>query len=385
MFSLSVVTWIGNAAAVFSGQWGAVSRRAQEVGCSREAMYQQARRVEQAVGEERAGGPSREALLAENERLREENRLLWELLDEAESLATAVHQKFTATAWAMGISLGQIVTLLAIVLPACRVPSRATVGRWVEQAGRQAGGILTVLDRVCQVCVVTLCLDEIFFHRDPVLVAVEPHSMVWVAGQRGPDRTGDSWWRVLQQWPGLVRVGSDAGTGLARGVKLLNEARAGSAPEPAQVPTKPVQIGLDVFHTEREMQRVVGRQWARAEKLVDTAAQADQQVAHAKQRGIEARGAAGRARAAWGKAERAFDEVVQVDAAVERIRAALTLVRLDGQLNDRVWAQAQITDALRALGGEAWRKVRRLLDDTRTLNHLDWMHAQLAQAVREPL
>ena len=68
MCSLSVVTWIGNAAAVFSRQWGAVSRRAQEVGCSREAMYQQARRVEQAVGEERAGGPSREALLAENER-----------------------------------------------------------------------------------------------------------------------------------------------------------------------------------------------------------------------------------------------------------------------------------------------------------------------------
>jgi len=157
MFSLSVVTWIGNAAAVFSGQWGSVARRAQEVGCSREAMYQQARRVEQAVGEERAGRPSREALLAENERLREENRLLWELLDEAESLATAVHQKFTATAWAMGISLGQIVTLLAIVLPACRVPSRATVGRWVEQAGRQAGGILTVLDRVCQVCVVRVC------------------------------------------------------------------------------------------------------------------------------------------------------------------------------------------------------------------------------------
>jgi len=149
MFSLSVVTWIGNAAAVLSGQWGAVSRRAQEVGCSREAMYQQARRVEQAVGEEQAGGPSREVLLAENQRLREENRLLWELLDEAESLATAVRQQFAATAWAMGVSLGQIVTLLAIVLPACHVPSRATVGRWVEQAGRQAGGILTVLDCVC--------------------------------------------------------------------------------------------------------------------------------------------------------------------------------------------------------------------------------------------
>jgi hypothetical protein len=120
-----------------------VSRRAQEVGCSREAMYQQARRVEQAVGEAQAGGPSREALLAENPRLRKENRLLWELLEEAESLATTVRQQFAATVWAMGVSLGQIVTLLAIVLPACHVPSRATVGRWVEQAGRQAGGILT--------------------------------------------------------------------------------------------------------------------------------------------------------------------------------------------------------------------------------------------------
>ena len=102
-----------------------------------------------------------------------------------------------------------------------------------------------------------------------------------------------------------------------------------------------------------EMQRVIGRQWARVEKLVDTAAQADQQVAHAKQRGIAARGAAGRARAAWGKAERAFDEAGQVDAAVARIRAALTRVRPDGQRNDRAWAQAQITAALGALGGEA--------------------------------
>ena len=60
MFSLPVVTWIGNAATVLSGRWGAISRHAQEIGCSREAMYQQARRVEQAVAWEQAGGPSRE-------------------------------------------------------------------------------------------------------------------------------------------------------------------------------------------------------------------------------------------------------------------------------------------------------------------------------------
>ncbi len=68
MFSLPGVPWMGNAATVLRGRWGAVSRRAQEVGWSREAMYQQARRVEQAVAWEQAGGPSREELLAEHQR-----------------------------------------------------------------------------------------------------------------------------------------------------------------------------------------------------------------------------------------------------------------------------------------------------------------------------
>jgi len=36
------------------------------------------------------------------------------------------------------------------------------------------------------------------------------------------------------------------------------------------------------------------------------------------------------------------------------------------------------------LGGEAWSKVRRLLNDPRTLNHVDWMQAQLVQAVPDP-
>jgi hypothetical protein len=79
-----------------------------------------------------------------------------------------------------------------------------------------------------------------------------------------------------------------------------------------------------------------------------------------------------------------LDAAVQVDTAAERIRAALACVRPDGQLNARAWAQAQITDALGALGGEAWNKVRRLLDDPRPLNHLDWRQAQLVQAVPDP-
>ena len=61
-------------------------------------------------------------------------------------------------------------------------------------------------------------------------------------------------------------AGRKARDGLARGVKLLNEART-TATDLGHSPVKPVQVGLDVFHTEREMQRVVSRLWAGAAKL----------------------------------------------------------------------------------------------------------------------
>ncbi len=54
----------------------------------------------------------------------------------------------------------------------------------------------------------------------------EPHSMAWMAGQRGPDRSGEIWCVLLTHWPCVERVVTDADTGLERGVKLINEARA---------------------------------------------------------------------------------------------------------------------------------------------------------------
>jgi len=80
-------------------------------------------------------------------------------------------------------------------------------------------------------------------HHAPVLVAVEPHSMAWLAGHRGPDRPGATWCPLLQAWPSLARVVSDAGTGLARGVKLLHDARAAAAKAPEQPPSAPGHRG----------------------------------------------------------------------------------------------------------------------------------------------
>jgi hypothetical protein len=161
----------------------AVTRRAQQTGYSRTAIYKHAQRVEQAVVNEQAGGVSYEALWADNARLRAENEALWEAWLGAELLPESKQQEFAVTGSAMGLSLGQILLRLAIILPKGSTPSRATVGRWVAQASRQAGGLLAVLDQYCQRLVLVLCLDEIFFHRAPILMAVEPHSMTWVAGQ----------------------------------------------------------------------------------------------------------------------------------------------------------------------------------------------------------
>jgi hypothetical protein len=290
MLSVAVDMWIGHAAAVLSGCWGAVTRRAQQTGYSRTAIYKHAQRVEQAVVNEQTGGVSYEALWTDNERLRAENEALWEAWAGAELLPEAKQQAFAATGSAMGLSLGQIITLLAIFLPNGAVPSRATVGRWVSRASRQARDLLALLDQRCQRWVLVLCLDEIFFHREPILMGVEPHSMAWVAGQRGPDRSGASWSEIVAKWPCVEHVIADAGKGLERGVKLANEARAAAAH--ALAVARPIQMGLDVLHTQRELQRVVHGQWRRAERLVEAAAQADATVAQPHQRGRDARGVA---------------------------------------------------------------------------------------------
>jgi len=76
---------------------------------------------------EHGGGVSYEALWADNERLRSENEALWQAWSEAEEISEAKQREFAATGSAMGLSLAQIVTLLAIVLPRLAVPSRSRV------------------------------------------------------------------------------------------------------------------------------------------------------------------------------------------------------------------------------------------------------------------
>src|SRR5215831_10883333 len=327
-----VETWIGNAAAVLSGAWGAVTRRAQQSGSSRTAVYTHAQRVVQAVASAQAGGISYDALWHENERLKAENDALWQAWSEAEDLSEAKQRDFAGSGCTMGLSLSQIVTLLAIVLPLGAMPSRAMVGRWVQEAAAQAGRLLVVLDLACQARVRVLCLDEIFLHREPVLMAIEPHSMAWLAGQRGPDRSGESWCEVITHWPCLEHVIADGGQGLERGVKLANAARCVPGEVPETVSSPVMTMGLDVFHTHRELERVIQRQWKQAERQLDTASQADAKVERYKRQGRDPRGVSGVAGRAWRQAERLCDQAVHAQEAVQQIAAALAWFETQGQL-----------------------------------------------------
>jgi hypothetical protein len=107
----AVNIWIGHAAAVRCGRWGAVTRRAREVGDSRTALYHHAQRVTQAVVHEQEGGVRSDALGVENARLRAENEALWEAWVPAEQRPESTQQACVATGSAMGLSLGQLLLL----------------------------------------------------------------------------------------------------------------------------------------------------------------------------------------------------------------------------------------------------------------------------------
>src|SRR5262245_45542734 len=107
MSTLSPTTWIGNAAAVLSGPWGAVTAHTQQVGCSRQVAYTHAERVRTAVAETQTRGPSRTHLQAEAQHLREENQQLWAALEDTIPFGEAAQRRFTGTAAALGLSLNQ--------------------------------------------------------------------------------------------------------------------------------------------------------------------------------------------------------------------------------------------------------------------------------------
>jgi hypothetical protein len=166
MFRLPIRTWILNAAAVFSGPHGAVTRQAEQSGCSRQTAYEHARKLERRLADPPDDRAAPAALEEENRRLRQE---IADLRRDAESSIRcdkAVQRRLTTTAFAMGLSTRQIEELLGLLLPADAVPDHSTLGHWVQAEAARATAVLATLDPACAPHVTTLALDEIFFGGD---------------------------------------------------------------------------------------------------------------------------------------------------------------------------------------------------------------------------
>ena len=160
MPKLTIPAFLRNVASVFCRRHGAVTARAHEAGCSRQALYDQARRLRQRLQDEQRR--RQQAQLA-GDQLRQQLQQLRAQGRHAVTIDDAALQRFVVTAQAMGISLRQAEELLGTLLPADRVPDHTTLGRWTAAAARRAGAVLAVLDPVCAPAVKTLGVDEIFF------------------------------------------------------------------------------------------------------------------------------------------------------------------------------------------------------------------------------
>ncbi len=149
MNTLSIRDAVCNADAVFSGIYGAVTGRAQQAGCSRQAVYQHAHQIERRLQTPDPATPPVEV----------------PVLPPTPSLDEPTRRRFAVNAFAMGISTRQIEDLFRVLLGE-DAPDHSTIARWIADAARKAKPVLQALDAACVPEVQTLAVNEIFFGGD---------------------------------------------------------------------------------------------------------------------------------------------------------------------------------------------------------------------------
>ena len=212
---------IGSAFFVCCGQYGDVSRFAQEQGVSRQWLYREAEAVRDAL----EGTHTREVI----DRLRKDNGGLQTQVAELEQrlqVAVVIDEEKQAevacVGQACGVTLSQCRTLLEVLI--AKPLSVPTLGRRTQALGEKSGALLEVFDEYARQQVRDAAADEIYV-RAPVLMVVEQESLCWVSGRLSEEVSGAAWSREFAQLPNLEQTAVDGGSGLAKGLDLLNEQR----------------------------------------------------------------------------------------------------------------------------------------------------------------
>src|SRR5262249_22860018 len=214
---------VASANAVLNGPHGAVALLARQRGQSRQKLYRQAHSLPASALPDRPLNPSptRPALWgrAPPRRRRARPRLRHAVGCDLDRRA-----RFAATAQAEGVSLPVARRLLAVFLGQ-HTPSVATLGRDAHDAAQRAAPLLEVLDEHSRSQVRQGAGDEIFVGSKPILMVVEQRSLCWQVGQLAKDRTGATWAEQLRPLTNLEQLSKDDGSGLAKGLDLVNQQR----------------------------------------------------------------------------------------------------------------------------------------------------------------
>lgn len=366
---------IANTAAVLDGPYGAVTRQAALSRSSRQALYRDAPRVVQAVD----GSDHRQQLqeLAEdNDRLRAERDRCHQQLQHAVVLDADRLACFAATAQAEGVSLPVARRLLVPFLKQ-RTPSVPQLGRWTQAAAQKADALLSVLDVAARPCVEQAAADEIFFGRRPCLMVVEQHSLCWLTGRLADDRNGATWAEEFRRLPNLRQVTRDGGTGLAKGVAVVNQERQAQGQDA-------LADQEDHFHTLREGRRALRQIQQRVCRAIEATAAAH----HREQQKARRTGSRQGTATATAQAERHATAAVEAGVAVEdawaTITDALQLFTPAGELNTRARVEGILAAALPVLDDPVWAKTRRALTRPQLLTFLDRTHEALATLPLSP-
>jgi hypothetical protein len=207
-------------------------------------------------------------------------------------------------------------------------------------------------------------------------MVVEQHSLCWVSGRLADRRSGIEWAKEFRQLPNLRQTTQDGGSGLAKGLDIVNQERQQNQQEP-------ITAQDDHFHVLREGLRVLRKMQGQVSKLMDKAEQLDHKFKSKQWHKGDGRGK-GAAVQAWGRAERAMDAWSAAGLAWEEVRVALRLFRPDGSLNTVEQARAAIKEALPRLSADSWSKVRRLLARPQLLTFLNKAQQEVAALPHPP-
>ena len=239
-------------------------------------------------------------------------------------------RRFMVTMAVLGNSDEEIATLLGAV--GGRRLSHETIAATIREAGALARAAFARY--FCGVGTVA-AVDEIFLGKEPLLLAVEPLSLLISGLRLAPGRSGEDWKPVFLEMGELLRALADGGKGIA---KAASEAG--------------VSLQADLFHLLRP-----GWNWlASYEKTCARKARAEQEAEGAYQEALRAgnkKKACASARQRRDDARKAHDHAVgewcRLGDLLETVRGAFDHVTAEGKVNTAWRARRVVSEALAAM------------------------------------